>query len=96
MKVLRIQSSVDDPPPHNRWIERYFLGDAIGRYRELKKIPGNHQYAPGESEILSWFGRLGVTHVEVAPNWHDTVPAKVYPLKTFARHMRRVSKEAAA
>lgn len=94
MKLLRIQSSVNDPYPGCLWIERYFLRDTLGRYRELKKIPGNHQYAPGENEILAWFRRLGVTHVEVAKGWHDTVPAKTYPLKTFARHMRRVSKEA--
>lgn len=94
MKVLRIQSSYNDPYPHCMWIERYFLYDALGRRRELTKIPGNHQYAPGEDEILAWFRKLGVTHVEVAEGWHDTVPAKTYPLKTFARHMRRVSKEA--
>lgn len=95
-KYLRIQSSVDDPPPHNRWIERYFLCDRLGRWRELTKIPGNHQYAPGEDEILAWFKQLGVTHVVVAEGWHETVPAKTYPLKIFARHMRRVSKEAEA
>jgi hypothetical protein len=96
VKVLRIQNSFNDPYPHCLWIERYFLRDALGRYRELKKIPGNRQYAPGEDEILAWFRQLGVTHVEVAPEWHDTVPAKTYALKTFARHMRRVSKEAEA
>ena len=94
MKVLRIQSAHDEPGA--RWIERYFLRDKLGRYRELTKIPGNHQYAPGEDEILSWFERLGVTHVEVASGWHDTVPAKTYALKIFGRHMRRVSKDAEA
>lgn len=93
MKVLRIQSSFNDPYPHCLWIERYFLRDARGRYRELKKIPGNHQYAPGTDEILAWFRQLDVTHVEVAPEWHDTVPAKTYTLRTFSRHMRRVSEE---
>jgi len=96
VKLLRIQSSVNDPYPYCLWIERYFLFDARGRRRELKKIPGNHQYAPGEDEILAWFRQLGVTHVEVAEGRHDTVPAKIYTLKTFARHMRRVSKEAEA
>lgn len=91
MKVLRIQDSVDDPTCS--WIDRYFLRDSRGRYRELRKIPGNGQYAPDEDEILDWFRRLGVTHVEVTPDFHSEIPPKTYPLKTFARHFRRVAKE---
>lgn len=92
MKLLRVQSTHDEPGA--RWIERYFLRNKLGHLHELKKIPGNHQYAPGDGELLAWFERLGVTHVEVAPGWNDTVPAKTYPLAVFARHMRRLSKEA--
>ncbi len=91
-KILRIQSAYYDPSP--AWIERYFLRDKRGAYRELKKIPGNHQYPPGDDEILDWFRHLGVTHVEVKEGWHESVPAKTYPLAIFARHLRRVSKEA--
>ncbi len=90
-KTLYIRSTLDDPDA--MWIERYYLYDTRGRRHELKRIPGNHQYAPGADEILAWFRKLGVTHVEVAPGWHDTVPPKVYSLHTFTKHVRRVSKE---
>ena len=90
-KILRIQDATDEPGGH--WIERYFLQDKMGRFRELKHIPGNGQYAPDVLEILTWFVRLGVTHVQVMEGWHETVPAKTYPLKIFAQHMRRVSKD---
>ncbi len=88
-KVLRIQSAIDDPGAS--WIERYFLCDKRGAWREQKRIPGNGQYAPGENEILAWFRKLGVTHVEVMPGWHETVPPKVYTLTAFAGHVRRVA-----
>ncbi len=90
-KVLRIQSTSEEAGAS--WIERYFLKDRAGRYRELKNIPGNGQYAPGTAEILTWFKKLGVTHVEVMEGWHETVPAKTYTLKVFARHMRRISEK---
>jgi hypothetical protein len=90
-KVLRIQSEIDNPK--ESWIESYWLLGKSGA-RKLRAIPGNGQYAPGDDEILAWFARLGVTHVEVAPGWNDTVPAKIYPLKTFGRHMRRITREA--
>lgn len=92
MRILRIQSTYDEPGTPS-WIERYFLRDRRGRYRQRRDIPGNGQYAPGDGEILAWFRSMGVTHVEVAPNWHESVPAKTYAIATFARHMRRVSKE---
>lgn len=92
MKTLYIRSAVDDPEA--KWIERYYLYDSRGRRRELKNIPGNHQYAPGTDEILEWFRSMGVTHVEVAEGWHETVHPKVYTLRTFAKHMRRVAEDA--
>ena len=91
-KVLRIQSTHDEPGAS--WIERYFLLDKRGVPHELRRIPGNGQYAPGNGEILAWFRSLGVTHVDVADGWHDSVPPKRYALATFSRHLRRVSAEA--
>lgn len=90
-KVLRIESN--ESGTASTWIERYYLRTKRGAVRELKRIPGNGQYAPGEEEIISWFRSLGVTHVEVAAGWHDTVIAKTYSLKVFAGHMRRIAKE---
>lgn len=91
-KILRIQSTHNEPAA--TWIERYFLKNRKGAYRELKGIPGNGQYAPGVDETLAWFRRLGVTHVEVAPGWSDTVTPKTYRLVAFARHIRRLEREA--
>lgn len=91
--ILRIQDASNEPKA--RWIERYFLRDKAGRYRERKDIPGNHQYAPGNGEIIRWFRSMKVTHVEVAEGWHDTVKPGIYPLDKFARILRRCSKEAA-
>lgn len=90
--ILRIQSTSEEKAAS--WIERYYLRDIAGRYRERRDIPGNGQYAPGDDQILAWFRAMGVTHVEVAPGWHDSVPAATYTLRVFARHLRRVSKEA--
>lgn len=90
-KLLYIRGAYDDP--NCAWIERYYLYDARGRKRELRNIPGNHQYAPDEDEILAWFRSMGVTHVEVDPNWNTGVPPKVYTLRAFARHLRRVARE---
>lgn len=90
-KILRIKNTVDDPK--SSWIERYYVRSKSGRYHELTKIPGDHQYAPGSEELLTWFLDLGVTHVEVTEGWHETVPAKTYPISAFSRHLRRISEE---
>lgn len=90
--VLRIQGTHDEKGAS--WIERYFLRDKAGRYRERKDIPGNGQYAPGDGEIIAWFRSMRVTHVEVAENWNSDIEAKTYSLVTFSRILHRLSREA--
>lgn len=89
--VLRIQGTHDEKG--TSWIERYFLRDKAGRYRERRDIPGNGQYAPGDNEIIRWFKSMGVTHVEVAANWNSDIKSETYPLAKFARILYRLSKE---
>lgn len=93
--VLRIQGTHDEKgESRTSWIERYFLRDKAGRYRERKDIPGNGQYAPGDREIIAWFRSMRVTHVEVAENWNSDIKAQTYPLGKFSRILYRLSKEA--
>jgi hypothetical protein len=90
-KILRIQSTSEEKGA--QWIERYFLANKRGHFRELKKIPGNHQYPPGTTEILAWFESLGVTHVYIVKGWWNDVFG-LYTLRQFAKLMRRISRDA--
>jgi hypothetical protein len=68
--------------------ERYEIAISSGRWRRLRAVPGNGQYAPGIDEITRWLRGLGVTHVETTGTYCD-LPAKV---RTLAEHERLVKK----
>lgn len=91
-KLARITNVADVPGEH--WVEKYELRDKLGRWKRLKRIPGNHQYAPGHEEVAHWLRRMGVTHVEMMDGYTDPVVVKkgVHAIEAFVQLSRRVDK----
>lgn len=98
MKIIRIVDVSNQPVSARLGAadEAYYLADARGRFRRIRRVPGNGQYVPGPGEVLAWFRQLGVTHVDVSPGWHDTVKPGIRSLRAFARIYHRLSREAEA
>lgn len=89
-KLARITNVSD--VPGEQWVEKYELRDKRGRWKRLKSIPGNGQYAPGCEEVARWLRRMGVTHVEMVDAYEDPVVVKkgVHAIDAFVRLAHRV------
>ncbi len=93
-RIMRVSWRWDNPKKYLGALdELYHLQMPNGSYKYMKNVPGNGQYVPGVDEIILWYKKLGVTHVETTYGYHDEMPDGVYTLAKFSRWLRKTERE---